>query len=98
MSSGLSYIRKTTGQVKLESEDTTSVRVWSFIDLKIGVCAVFCFNRAGPALSSFQRVLFVPQRSAGNNIHGFAGLEWLWNAETKEARRAKRILVGTRRL
>jgi len=31
MSGGLSYIRKTTGQVKLESEDTTSVRAWSFI-------------------------------------------------------------------
>ena len=33
ISSGLSYIRKTTGRVKLESEDTTSVRAWSFINI-----------------------------------------------------------------
>jgi len=31
ISSGLSYTRKTTGQVKLELEDTTSVRAWSFM-------------------------------------------------------------------
>lgn len=32
ISSGLSYKRKTTGQVKLESEDTTSVRAWRFVN------------------------------------------------------------------